>query len=375
MSFTQPAKYIYRSIAQFGAFLLARAQRTEVDIPFDDDISVISGSGSDSSDAAEQPVPNNLRPEGSVGKAGDPLPPFINHMIRHRVTRHGVIFPLGPACDLPGCSLDRDLVGVIKVGPVKKWMEQKQHWETRFHRHKVRVHQKRLEDMVRGFEGFGDGELPPPSALAGRRKAGADLGEKKKTRSLGLALWSLWGSKHDEKTVEREKQAGKEAETRIATPAEGKEEAKPVNNDGKLKPSTESGEAVDNPPVLTRQALNKDDIGESSPGKGLVDPNSATGVTGKRPKIGGIAMPFSLGKEADTASMITLNSTTSPSRQPSPRPTSPATGTDRLASSPNQPQPPPVGTPQEEGGTPVGGRPGLETFTTAAEELPKASKD
>jgi hypothetical protein len=33
-----------------------------------------------------------------------------------------------------------------------------------------------------------------------------------------------------------------------------------------------------------------------------------TGVTGKRPRVDGIAMPFTLKKEAETASMITLNS-------------------------------------------------------------------
>src|SRR3569833_307249 len=50
LSFTRPAKYMYRSIAQFGAWALARAQKTEIDILDDDDISVISSSGSDAED-------------------------------------------------------------------------------------------------------------------------------------------------------------------------------------------------------------------------------------------------------------------------------------------------------------------------------------
>lgn len=41
----------------------------------------------------------------------------------------------------------------------------------------------------------------------------------------------------------------------------------------------------------------------------------------KRPSMGGIAMPFTLNKEADTASMMTLNSGTS--RIPESRPMSP----------------------------------------------------
>ena len=47
LSFTRPAKYMYRSIAQFGAWALARAQKTEIDILDDDAVSVISQSSSE----------------------------------------------------------------------------------------------------------------------------------------------------------------------------------------------------------------------------------------------------------------------------------------------------------------------------------------
>jgi len=50
LSFTRPAKFMYRSIAQFGAWALARAQRIEIDILDDDDISVISSSSSNRDD-------------------------------------------------------------------------------------------------------------------------------------------------------------------------------------------------------------------------------------------------------------------------------------------------------------------------------------
>jgi acetyl esterase/lipase len=55
LSFTRPAKYMYRSIAQFGAWILARAQKTSIEILDDDDVSVISKSGSDDgADSAEK---------------------------------------------------------------------------------------------------------------------------------------------------------------------------------------------------------------------------------------------------------------------------------------------------------------------------------
>lgn len=47
LSFTRPAKYMYRSIAQFGAWALARAQKTEIEILDDDDVSIISQSDSE----------------------------------------------------------------------------------------------------------------------------------------------------------------------------------------------------------------------------------------------------------------------------------------------------------------------------------------
>jgi acetyl esterase/lipase len=56
LSFTRPAKHMYRSIAQFGAWSLARAQKTEIDILDDDDVSVISKSTSDDEDEAEEQV-------------------------------------------------------------------------------------------------------------------------------------------------------------------------------------------------------------------------------------------------------------------------------------------------------------------------------
>lgn len=48
LSFTRPAKHMYRSVAQFGAWALARAQKTEIEIMDDDDISIISRSSTES---------------------------------------------------------------------------------------------------------------------------------------------------------------------------------------------------------------------------------------------------------------------------------------------------------------------------------------
>lgn len=360
LSFTAPAKYMYRSVAQFAAWALARAQNTGIEILDDDQISIISSSSSSSSDAQEpkkmeekkvskvkERNPPKDEKKNSVGKAGDPLPRFHDHMIRQRVTAHGIIYPLPPADELPSCSMAPELVGVIKVGPVRKWMDHKKRWDTRFKRAKASVHKKHLKDMAVGYEVFGEGEVPPPSALAGRRKIGGGELDKKKEKSMGLSLWAFWGSKHDKMTVDRANEAEK-ADYKAATPGEGqgartftdiqKQEKQTaarsrrpapfftrngswrilVKDDRQIEQqeneSDENGGTAPPPAKNAAQVGSRDRTSEDTPSSsaeaGFLSPDDAhgTGVTGKRAIIGGLATPFSMRKQAETASMITLMS-------------------------------------------------------------------
>ncbi|KAI1387260.1 alpha/beta-hydrolase [Hypoxylon trugodes] len=363
LSFTRPAKFMYRSVAQFGAWALARAQNTEIEILDDDSISVISSSSSssesdrDHAKKAVKHVSSDENTKAEVGKAGDPLPPFKNHMIRQRVGRHGSISSLAPATDLPGCTIDRNDIGVVKETPVRRWLEVRSQWDKRYGSIRAKIHKRRLKEMAAGYVGF-DGETPPPAALASRRKAGESLAEKKKTKSMGLALWSLWGSKHDEETVNREHEADKAPEIRIATTVEGegagarspsdlqKQENAVARRELKHNRSrsrtkivkdeqqvAEDDDVNENTPVsillARRQQKAKQIEPLPSPGSALLTPDymaPETGVTGKRPIVGGIAVPFTLNKEAETASMITLTSAIDqPDRVASPRPLSPET--------------------------------------------------
>ena len=214
LSFTRPAKYMYRSVAQFSAWALARSQSASIQILDDDDVSIISsGSDTESNSSKIQQSQKLFTTKGEVaqgqatdteqvGKAGRPLPPFKNNMIRQRVDRHGNIYPLGPASTLPGLQVPTNEIGVIKPGPVLRYTEATKKWNSKFAKEKRKVQNQRIKDMVKGFEGFGDDEVPPPSALAGRRGRDAPKErEEKKGRSWAMSLWSLWGSSHDEKTV------------------------------------------------------------------------------------------------------------------------------------------------------------------------------
>ena len=214
LSFTRPAKFMYRSIAQFGAWALARAQKTSIEIQDDDSISIISSGSDTDSDTdmskhdLKQVQATSPATYGKVGRAGDPLPPFKNHMIRQRVDRHGDLYTLAPADELPALQVPKNEVGVIKPGPVRKWIEAKQQWDGKYARLKRQLQKRRIKDMTNGGPvGFGAGESPPPSALAGRRKKGDVEAARKNKKSMGLAMWSMWGSKHDEHTIEREEKA------------------------------------------------------------------------------------------------------------------------------------------------------------------------
>ncbi|PHH61366.1 hypothetical protein CDD81_444 [Ophiocordyceps australis] len=405
LSFTRPAKFMYRSIAQFGAWALARAQKTGIEILDDDDISIITSSASDSEAAASQQSLGT----GHVGKAGDALPPFRHHMIRQRVTRHGATLPLAPESELPGCCVKAQDVGVIKEGPVKKWMAAKKQWDAKYSTAKAKVHKKIIKDMVIGYQEFGPGERPPPSALASRRVVTADLKERKRSRSLGLSLWSLWGSKHDEMTVVREEKADRNVETQAVTGDEGRG-ARPYSELEAQQPeaaATSAGDVTSRSRSRRRVVVDEDQTGngqhaagleqekqqqpdneepvnentpvavlmdkrrhQESSHPGLLSPNYVpeTGVAGKRPFLGGIALPFSLGKEADTASMLTLNSALNPAVNGS-QPATPAAAS--VVEATGRPEDDDANRAEQMLPGSANQRPALDTFVTAQENLPQ----
>ena len=253
LSFTRPAKFMYRSVAQFGAWALARAQSKPMTIMDDDDFSIISTDSSseksmkmareaNDSDTVHSgradpsaldgepttPSISNVHmrahtittPSGEVGKAGDPIPPFVNHMIRQRVDRHGIIYPLSPPAELPSLQVNPSTIGVIKPGPVRKWIAKKSDWDIRYAKEKRHVQKTRLKDMKQGYDEF-SGETPPPTALAGRRQKGMEKQKQRKGKSWALAMWSGWGSKHDESTIDRKKKVNRRPTQSVVLPEAG----------------------------------------------------------------------------------------------------------------------------------------------------------
>lgn len=367
LSFTRPAKHMYRSIAQFGAWALARAQKKSIEIMEDDDISFMStdsngssdseniGSSTSSSDDVKRS--KSERFEGSdavsardkqsklnkrVGKAGDPLPKFECHMIRQRVDRHGYIYPLPPKEELVALNLSRSDVGVPKPGPVSKWMKAQQEWNSKFAKQKIKIQQQRMKDLKRGFEGF-PGETPPPTALAGRRLKGMKA-EKSKKRSWGMSMWSGWGSQHDKATIVREEKADNAPE-QLSTSTDGAVDTKEIKKkssrrnilaahrvnclrpNSRHRPVTDQGQtgtSNDDVPNVVRPlsaaAVEPNEPSSQVPNI-IVSDNPQSPVTiipstdgsSTRPFKGGIAYPFSLkvdgpaGQDVN-ASTVTLQS-------------------------------------------------------------------
>ncbi|KIV92176.1 hypothetical protein PV10_06636 [Exophiala mesophila] len=217
LSFTRPAKYMYRSVAQFGAWALARAQRRAIEIVDDDNISIISsrsvseddeaGARDSSNDSLARQKLDPAKSTGNVGRAGDAIPNFENNMIRQRIDRYGRVYPLAEPSDLPALRMNPDDVGTVKPGPVRNWLAAKMTWDSKYASARTKVQRERIRAFVNGeIRPFDKNEHPPPSALAGRR-TDQDLYVRKKRKSYGLAMWSMWGSKHDEATLKREEEA------------------------------------------------------------------------------------------------------------------------------------------------------------------------
>lgn len=59
-------------------------------------------------------------------------PDYVDGMIRERVDVFGRVRPLEPESDLPALSIDHKTVGVIKEGPVRRWVQGKQIWDHKF---------------------------------------------------------------------------------------------------------------------------------------------------------------------------------------------------------------------------------------------------
>lgn len=326
LSFTRPAKYMFRAIAQFGAWALARAQNSEIDILHDDDISPIPSDEENSRPSAPHYRSADIPfVSESVGKAGDPLPAFHKHMIRQRVDEGGYIHPLDPPSSYEVLQIPSSQVGAINPKLVKRWIAGKKEWDEKFAKEKLRMQKERLHELSHGLHDF-DGEAPPPSSLAARRAApGIPQPEKK---NYPLFLWNVFASKHDRRTIGRE------------TKAEGA--GRRTSVDPKKTGSTADDRALDpkeqaDSPVGERQSGANDEEIEAEPDttaedRDVVPPYATSSSTPKvsvdKPMSPLLVLPGddevkqSIEENASTRALFHARMTSQVSLVPSQRPTS-----------------------------------------------------
>lgn len=158
------------------------------------------------------------------------VPEFTDNMIRQRVSTHGIVRAMEPASEIPALNLPADQICVIHPGPTKRWLIAKQKWDTRYAKVKRHVQlargQEYIEAQKRGFLGGKlAGEMPPPSALAGRPSVQMAMEEsmeheKKKGKNFAGWMWGVMGGKED-----REKEEGlekvKAGDDKLAAPPIG----------------------------------------------------------------------------------------------------------------------------------------------------------
>jgi hypothetical protein len=141
------------------------------------------------------------------------VPEFHENMIRQRISTHGIVRQMEPSADIPALNLPVDQICIIHPGPTKRWLAAKQKWDTRYAKQKRHVQLARgreyIEAQKRGFLGGKFvGEMPPPSALAGRPSVLMAMeesmqAEKKKGKNFAGWMWGRMGGKED-----REKEEG-----------------------------------------------------------------------------------------------------------------------------------------------------------------------
>jgi hypothetical protein len=136
-----------------------------------------------------------------------------------------------PESQLPCLTLTATQICVIHPGPTKRWLQRKQKWDTKYAKQKLRVQLARGKEYVlaqeRGFLG-GDlrGEMPPPSALAGRPSVRMAVEGKSVGRRKNFAgwVWGVMGGKEDREKEEDKIEEGvvEEQKEGQVTPAAGR---------------------------------------------------------------------------------------------------------------------------------------------------------
>ncbi|KAI5477577.1 lipase/esterase [Pseudohyphozyma bogoriensis] len=171
-------------------------------------------------------------------------PSFVDHMVRERVSFNGKIRAMEPASELPACNVRPEEIGLVKAGPVRKWLAKRAAWDKTYEKELKKYRAIREADRllaeVNGFlTGTLHGERPPLCSLAGWHnkemalECGDSVDETGKKENIALAMWASISAAPDEEQVGG-KDVAKKAERIEDSQTGGRDEVK-VNASPKLE--------------------------------------------------------------------------------------------------------------------------------------------
>ncbi|GAA5946989.1 hypothetical protein JCM3765_002103 [Sporobolomyces pararoseus] len=191
-SFTDTAKYCYRAIASFALFV-TKADTPTPQPPFSAEPASIDDSNgflappsaSNPSQAPKQrsaspfshssrtakprssTSPSSRSSSSSSSKARrisnidqtiytgtQPLnrPEYVDNMIRERISITGVVRPMEPEAEMQALTLDPEDLGLIKEGPVKRYLAGKAIWDKKFAREQRKVNKNREKHLHKSIK-------------------------------------------------------------------------------------------------------------------------------------------------------------------------------------------------------------------------------
>lgn len=215
----RPAKYMYRAIANFSLWALARKDRKQqqdiADMLRSLNLVLETTEGDSDSDSSSLNEHHKAHAELPEVKVSGVEPVYVHNMIRERVSIYGLIRQMEPVEQIAALSLDPSEIGTIKPGPVGKFMRARGAHDRRYRKRKAKLQRQRAREYARAErEGFAvgdfEGEHPTPAALAGR----ASLAEAAKihkssqgSRTAGVlqTIFSVVSGSHDKARTKEEK--------------------------------------------------------------------------------------------------------------------------------------------------------------------------
>ena len=188
IAFSRPAKYMFRSVANFGIWAFEKSSKTE----------------SNSEGGSSQVVYKNyILVNGKV-------PEFKDHMIRQRVSVNGFTRDLESVESIPCLNKDPSMVASLRKGPAERWLKRRAELNKQFESEGKMFKRIIAKEYVRGESsgfvgGKYKGENPPLCAIvASKTMAGAI--EKQKhwgrghSKPASSSIWASLMTKDDDST-------------------------------------------------------------------------------------------------------------------------------------------------------------------------------